>query len=404
LNGCKHIRTLFLLATCAFILSGHSAEEPVVVWNGNFSDGGESPAQWDHEGKVTGARDTVVFKEGSSSLRVDAKGEKGSVFQWLDFGSAKKFTLKGFYKCVGAAKAQIVVQTIDAKWSKNDWKQIKYLNADEDWTSFEKEIELPEWAKKCRVMLHVEGTGQVWLDEISIGEKPPRAGRVLDPAKDEPVAGKPWEPAWCVWNWRSAWVGQHEKFVATTKKGGIDVVFYGDSITLGWKNRWDDAFAPLKAINYGIGGDSTRQLLWRIGNGEVEGLKPKLVVLAIGTNNLYGDKNAGSDTEIAKGIETVVKLLQTKLPESKILLVAILPRQNDFFCKRIKKINAQIAKLEDGKNIKFLNMWDAFMLTEPGTVKEELYVEKRGETLHPNAKGYDVMAGIIKPVIEEMLK
>ena len=66
-------------------------------------------------------------------------------------------------------------------------------------------------------------------------------------------------------------------------------------------------FKPLGAGDYGIGGDSTRQVLWRLGHGLVDGLAPKLVVLKIGTNNLYGDHNAGTDEEIARGIKTVVK-------------------------------------------------------------------------------------------------
>jgi lysophospholipase L1-like esterase len=391
------LRSVALLATTVLAQDWN-------VWNGNFTDGGETPAQWVKEGKVSVARDTQVFKEGPSSLRVDGQGGSGNACQWIEKGGARKFTVKGFMKVAGGAKAQVVVQPIDAKWSKNEWKQIKFLAGDSDWEKFEKEVQLPEWTGRFRVMLHVEGTGKAWLDEVTIGDQPVKAGRTLDPAKDEPPDGKPWEPAWCIWGWRSAWVGQHNNFVATTKKGGIDIVFYGDSITLGWKNRWENTFAPLKAVNYGIGGDSTRQLLWRISHGEVDGLKPKLVVLGIGTNNLYGDKNAGTDAEIARGVEAVVKLLREKLPDTKILIVALLPRQNEYFCNRIKKINASIAKLADNQTIKFLNLWDVFMQQEPGTVKDELYVEKLGAALHPNAHGYDAMAAVMEPAIREMLK
>ena len=372
--------------------------------NGGFADGGEMPAQWTKEGNVAIARDTQVFKQGPAALRVEGQGGSGNACQWIEKAGAREFKIQGFLKVADGAKAQVAVQAIDAKWSKNEWKQIKYLAGDSDWEKFEKDVQLPDWTGRFRVMLHVEGRGRAWMDELVIDGQPAAAARPLDPAKDEPPEGKPWEPAWCIWGWRSAWVGMHRGFVETSKKGGIDVVFYGDSITMGWKDRWQKPLAPLKVVNYGIGGDSTRQLLWRIGHGEVDGLKPKLVVLGIGTNNLYGDRNAGTDEEIAKGVEAVLKLLQQKLPDAKVLLVALLPRQNEYFCKRIKNINARIAKLADGQKVRFLDMKDIFMQQEPGTVKDELYVEKHGETLHPNAQGYDAMAERMLPVIQEMLK
>ena len=118
-----------------------------------------------------------------------------------------------------------------------------------------------------------------------------------DPSSTPLPIGKPWVPGWCRWDWRAGWVGMHQGFIATSKKRGKDIsaIFYGDSITLGWsdegKNIFADTYARLGAVNYGIGGDSTRQLLYRIANGEVDGLAPRVVVLAIGTNNLYDDAN-----------------------------------------------------------------------------------------------------------------
>src|SRR5258706_11609562 len=88
------------------------------------------------------------------------------------------------------------------------------------------------------------------------------------------------------------WMKRHEAFVEEAKKGGFDVLFQGDSITDGWRNGaqkkiWDATFAPLKAANFGISGDRTQHVLWRLQNGEFEGLTlPKVVVLMIGTNNI----------------------------------------------------------------------------------------------------------------------
>ncbi len=217
--------------------------------------------------------------------------------------------------------------------------------------------------------------------------------------------GKPWESAWGFWpQYPNAWQQTHQGFVTRTAQGGIDVVFFGDSITQGWggegKEVWERTYAPLKAVNYGIGGDGTRQVLWRIQHGEVEALKPKLVVLKIGTNNLYSDANAGSDEEIAKGIATVVQELRTRLPTTRILLLGILPRQNAHFCGRIAKINAISATLDDGKQVRWLDMGASF-LAAPGQVVKECFGP---DQLHLVKHGYEVWSTTMRPLFDELMK
>jgi lysophospholipase L1-like esterase len=134
--------------------------------------------------------------------------------------------------------------------------------------------------------------------------------------------------------------------------------------------------------------------------GVVDGLTPKVAVLKIGTNNLYDDFNSGSDAEIAEGIEAVVKTLRTKLPQTKILLCAILPRQNEYFCGRIAKINAIIKRLDDGSQVRWLDMTSRFQ-TAPGSVTRELYDP---DQLHLVAKGYEAWAEAMEPLLAEMLK
>jgi lysophospholipase L1-like esterase len=226
-----------------------------------------------------------------------------------------------------------------------------------------------------------------------------------DPASTELPSGKPWIPGWCRWDWRAGWVGQHQGMVENTKAkaGKIDVVFFGDSLTQGWGDGVKALDPTLEIANYGIGGDSTRQILWRISNGAVDGISPRLVVLAIGTNNLYDDANSGSDEEVARGIATCVELLQSKLPHTRILVSAILPRQNDWFCGRAQRINAITAKLDDGKQVRVLNAWQAFY-DETSTdanarVKKSLF---NNDLLHLAAPGYVVWAEQIKPTFGEM--
>src|SRR5690606_11425250 len=87
----------------------------------------------------------------------------------------------------------------------------------------------------------------------------------------------------------ATWLGRHEAYVAQARRGGFDAVFFGDSLTDGWHNlgkaAWERFIAPLNAGNFGLGGDRTQQVLWRMVNGELDGLDPKVFVLLIGTNN-----------------------------------------------------------------------------------------------------------------------
>jgi len=160
----------------------------------------------------------------------------------------------------------------------------------------------------------------------------------------------------------------------------------------------------LTAVNYGIGGDSTRQILWRLQHGETEGLSPKVVIIGVGTNNLYKDQNEGSDEEVVKGIRTVVETVQEKLPSAQILLISILPRQDDYFSGRAQKINERITRFYNGDSVRVLDMWDDFYDAVNGSpelrVKKELY---RPDALHLMEAGYEVWDRNVERVLREML-
>lgn len=226
-----------------------------------------------------------------------------------------------------------------------------------------------------------------------------------DPSSTPLPQAKPWVPGWCRWDWRAGWLGQHHGFIENTRKNAsrINAVFYGDSLTQGWgseaKDVFQDHFGKHGAVNYGIGGDSTRQLLYRISRGEVDGLTPKVVVLCIGTNNLYDDANGGSDEEIAQGITAVVQLLQHKLPQTNVLLIGLLPRQNEWFSGRAHTINRIIAKLDDGKRVRFIDVGDKFA-SAPGKVLPELY---NHDQLHLVKRGYETWASALKPLFDELM-
>jgi lysophospholipase L1-like esterase len=196
----------------------------------------------------------------------------------------------------------------------------------------------------------------------------------------------------------------HKQFVEKAKAGDTDLLFLGDSITAGWKNNgstpWDDHFKQYKPANFGIGGDRTQHVLWRIENGELEGIKPKLTVLMIGTNNSANDPA----DKIAAGIEKIVKTLREK-SGTKVLLLAIFPRGADPKDEKTAKqratiaaVNNQIKKLDDGKNVRFLDISEAF-LSPDGSLSKEVMPDY----LHLSRDGYERWAKTMDRPIKEMM-
>ncbi|MDR3634486.1 MAG: platelet-activating factor acetylhydrolase IB subunit [Isosphaeraceae bacterium] len=198
----------------------------------------------------------------------------------------------------------------------------------------------------------------------------------------------------------NAWVKMHESFLERAKKGDVDLLFLGDSITQGWggngKEVWERFYGPRHAANFGIGGDRTQHVLWRLENGEVEGIKPKVAVLMIGTNN----SGANSGDEIAEGVEAIVKKLHEKLPETKVLLLAVFPRgeKPNPTREKLAAVNQRIAKLDDGKTVKYLDIGPKF-LNEDGTLSKDIMPD----FLHLTSKGYRIWADAIEPTLWSML-
>jgi lysophospholipase L1-like esterase len=192
----------------------------------------------------------------------------------------------------------------------------------------------------------------------------------------------------------------HESFVATAKKGDVGLLFLGDSITAGWNGQkaiWEAAFGKYKPANFGIGGDRTQHVLWRIENGELEGIKPKAAVVMIGTNNSGSDPAEG----IAKGITKIVETIRAKTPDTKILLLAVFPRGEKPNPQRekLKDVNARIAKLDDGKHVFFLDIGDKFLQPDGSLTKEIM-----PDYLHLSAKGYQIWADAIADKVAQLTK
>lgn len=201
-------------------------------------------------------------------------------------------------------------------------------------------------------------------------------------------------------------IASHEKFVSIAKEGKAQLVFLGDSITAGWagngKEVWAKAFDGYTPANFGIGGDRTQHVLWRILNGELDGgIKPKAVVLMIGTNNVGGD----SAESIAKGVTAIVETIRAKQPQAKILLLAVFPRGDKPTGKlgaandKLKQVNAIISKLDDGKNIFYLDIGGKFPQPDGALTKEIM-----PDFLHLSAAGYQIWADAIGPKLAELMK
>jgi lysophospholipase L1-like esterase len=193
---------------------------------------------------------------------------------------------------------------------------------------------------------------------------------------------------------------RHAAFNERAKMGDIDLMFFGDSITHGWddsgKTVWQEYYGKRKAVNFGNSGDRTQNILWRLDHGNIDGVHPKLIVIMIGTNNL----NDNPDDEIFDGIKGIVDRIRTKLPETKILLLAIFPREEKPGKLRaaLTRVNSLIAKLGDGKQIVFFDIGQKFVLPD-GTLSRDVMPD----SVHLSEKGYQIWAEAIEPIVAEIL-
>jgi lysophospholipase L1-like esterase len=197
------------------------------------------------------------------------------------------------------------------------------------------------------------------------------------------------------------WVERHEALVKRAKEGAIDVLFLGDSITEGWryagKKLWEERFAPLKAANFGLSGDRTQHVLWRIDNGELDGFEARAIVLLIGTNNTH-EKTDTDD--VTKGVEAILKRVAEKQPKAKTILVSVFPRGEKPapIRDKIKALNASLTKLADGKSVVWLDAHDKFLAEDEAIAKDIM-----PDFLHLSAKGYAIWADALKEPLEKVL-
>jgi lysophospholipase L1-like esterase len=198
---------------------------------------------------------------------------------------------------------------------------------------------------------------------------------------------------------------KHQDNVLVAKEGTAEVLFMGDSITDFWRNAegnnagkqvLDKYFGTWKVANFGIAGDTTQGVLFRLQNGEGQGFSPKAIMLMIGTNNTGRNTAA----EIAEGVGAIVLEMQKDFPKAQILLLAIFPRNTakDPVRATLAEINKIISRLDDGNRVHYLDIGAKFLDADGNIPKDVM-----GDALHPTAKGYEIWAEAVKEPLTKLV-
>ena len=201
-----------------------------------------------------------------------------------------------------------------------------------------------------------------------------------------------------------AWLKLHEAHVKTVQanQGLVDVLLVGDSITIQWGTSWSKHFPDRKAVNIGIGGDKTQNVLWRLDHGGVDGLKPRAIVLMIGNNNMFFTPETGV-AAAAQGVKACLANLREKFPEADVVVAKILPchAPKARFYEDILLTNAEIDKLNLGADpkVKVLDLTQDF-LNADGTIKKPLFT---ADNIHLSPEGYAAYAARLKPLLDASL-
>jgi lysophospholipase L1-like esterase len=196
------------------------------------------------------------------------------------------------------------------------------------------------------------------------------------------------------------WMKRHQSMNERVKQGNVDLILIGDSITHGWegagKEVWEKYYADRNAVNLGISGDRTQHVLWRLDNGNIAGINPKLAVIMIGTNN----HQANTAPEIVEGITAIVQKLRQQLPQTKILLLAIFPRADrpQEIRDKLAEVNREIAKLADREMVHFRDIGKVFLDADGNLPKSIM-----PDLLHPGTEGYRRWAAAIEPDVARLL-
>jgi lysophospholipase L1-like esterase len=205
----------------------------------------------------------------------------------------------------------------------------------------------------------------------------------------------------------------HQQLLAKRKQGRIDVYFEGDSIARRWGatdypqllENWKKNFSGWNAADFGWGADRVENILWRLENGELDGVNPKAIVLLAGTNNVGNrvppDGIDAAAADVTRGLAAVLRVMRAKAPDAVVILMGIFPRNDNMaVMPEIDAINKNLAKMADGGGIRYLNI-NGRLADSSGRLYDGM--TNAGDKLHPTLAGYQVWADALKPILEELL-
>ena len=252
----------------------------------------------------------------------------------------------------------------------------------------------PGYTVKARAVAE-DGTP---VGEVATWSAPPAATRT--PSTLVPVTQN---RDWRVYDWTT----RHREASALMRTRRPDIVMLGDSITHFWGgepvggrrtgvDEWDRFFAGRSVVNLGYGWDRTENVLWRLENGEFEGVTPKVVVLMIGTNNI----TLNTPDEIAAGVAAICASIHERSPATKVLLLAIFPRgqKPDATRSKVDDVNGRIARLDTRDYVTFLDLGAKFLEPDGSISVDVMY-----DFLHPTARGYAIWSAAMAPTLERLL-
>jgi platelet-activating factor acetylhydrolase IB subunit beta/gamma len=195
-------------------------------------------------------------------------------------------------------------------------------------------------------------------------------------------------------------IEKHRKFLEWKDKQDIRLLFIGDSLVRRWEDNielWNGFFSEYGAANFGVGADCLENILWRIQNGELDGMDPQAAVILAGTNNL--EKNTAD--EITDAIREIVDIFRNRLPNTKIVVLGLLPRDNDEtgtdYAGKIGRINRRLQSLYDGSDVHFRDIGGR-LTDEHGAVRRDIMPDG----LHLNADGYRFVGPMLQEIIEDV--
>jgi lysophospholipase L1-like esterase len=203
----------------------------------------------------------------------------------------------------------------------------------------------------------------------------------------------------------------HDQLVQKAKQGGIDVYFVGDSIIRRWGaadaryrpllENWKTNFLGWNAANFGWGADRIENILWRLQNGELDGVNPKVIVLLAGINNVGSEPgDAEKAADITQGLKAIVDVCRKKAPNATLIMTAVFPRNDNLaVIPTINQVNRNMARLADGRKVRYLDINDKLADKQgrlfPGMMN--------ADQLHPTLQAYQIWADALKPILTELL-